>query len=57
MRTDFLVVFGLVIVPLTAFAGVVVSQAVQVSSSVSPWVQEQMAADERFLRLQEPRLL
>ena len=36
-------VFALVIVPLTAFAGVVVSQAVQVSSSVSPWVQEQLA--------------
>jgi len=39
-------VFALVIVPLTAFAGVVVSQAVQVSSSVSPWVQEQLANEE-----------
>lgn len=49
-----LVLFVLLILgPLGAFMGIVTNQAVQVSQSVGPWVQQQMGQPDQFDRLIE----
>lgn len=51
--TTLLVVFLVVVVPLTLFAGILVGQAVQVSNAAVPWIQHQIENPDQFLsRLQ-----
>ncbi|MDH4036509.1 MAG: AI-2E family transporter [Candidatus Krumholzibacteria bacterium] len=48
--TTILIVFLLVVVPLTFFAGVLVSEAVQVSNSAVPWIQKQLHSPDEFMQ-------
>lgn len=43
-----LVVLGLIVIPLTGFLGVVASQAIHVSQSVTPWVEQQVSQTDQL---------
>lgn len=48
-----LIVFLVVVIPLTFFTGVLVSEAIQVSNAAMPWIQQQIAnPDELLSRLE-----
>ncbi len=48
-----LIVLLLIVLPLSAFFGIVASEAVDVSSSVTPWVQRQLSQPDELDRLLE----
>lgn len=46
-----LIVLLVIVIPLTAFLGIVVSEAIQISQAVRPWVEEQIRANTNIDRL------
>jgi len=48
-----LIVLLVIVLPLTAFLGVVASQAVQVSQSVTPWIEQQVQQPDAIDRMLE----
>jgi predicted PurR-regulated permease PerM len=47
--TTILIVFLLVVVPLTLFAGILVSEAIDVSNSAGPWIHRQIQNPDQFM--------
>jgi predicted PurR-regulated permease PerM len=48
--TTILIVFLVVVVPLMLFAGILVSEAIQVSNSAVPWIQRQLHNPDEFMQ-------
>jgi predicted PurR-regulated permease PerM len=49
--TTTVIAFGVIVVPLLGIAGIVVAQAIDISGSVTPWVQQQIAQPSDLDRL------